>query len=107
MIYLSVHIYIGPMSLFMKKVLELVSIRPILLSMYIDFLFLYVAAALVVRVILSGSAPVTIHFRCDKPFLYAVRYKQTILFIGRYVKVIDTSNMPPIIDGGYGRGSFI
>jgi hypothetical protein len=22
------------------------------------------------------------------------------LFIGRYVKVIDTSNMPPIVDGG-------
>ncbi|CAF0766981.1 unnamed protein product [Adineta steineri] len=61
------------------------------------------AAASVVRMISQGSPPIKIYFRCDKPFLYAIRYKQTILFIGRYVKVIDTSNMPPIIDSGYGR----
>ncbi|UJR19626.1 hypothetical protein I4U23_022760 [Adineta vaga] len=59
------------------------------------------AATSVVRIILEGSgAPEeTVDFICNKPFLYAIRYKQTTLFMGRYTKVIDISNMPPMIDG--------
>ncbi|CAF4229564.1 unnamed protein product, partial [Adineta steineri] len=72
-------------------------------SVVVDEKGVRAAAASVVRVITSGTPLIKIYFTCDKPFLYAIRYKQTILFIGRYVKAIDTSNMPPIIDGGYGR----
>ena len=68
------------------------------------FIHLYLAAASVVRVMVltgAGGRPVIpIPFRCDKPFLYAIRYNQTILFIGRYVKAIDSSNMPPFIYPG-------
>ncbi|CAF0844493.1 unnamed protein product [Adineta steineri] len=72
-------------------------------SVVVDEKGVRAAAASVVRVITSGTPLIKIYFTCDKPFLYAIRYKQTILFIGRYVKAIDTSNMPAFIDGGLGR----
>ncbi|UJR12041.1 hypothetical protein I4U23_016219 [Adineta vaga] len=60
------------------------------------------AATSVVRIIAmtSGAPQKTVEFLCNKPFLYAIRYKQTTLFMGRYTKVIDISNMPPIINSG-------
>ncbi|CAF1366378.1 unnamed protein product [Rotaria sp. Silwood1] len=64
--------------------------------------FEFEMATSIVRIMLSTSSRPDIQFLCNKPFLYAIRYKQTTLFMGRYVKVIDTSNMPPIIDGGRG-----
>ncbi|CAF1674788.1 unnamed protein product [Rotaria magnacalcarata] len=56
------------------------------------------AATPIVRIMLTTSTRPDVNFLCNKPFIYAIRYKQTTLFMGRYVKVIDTSNMPPIMD---------
>ncbi|CAF4072266.1 unnamed protein product [Rotaria sordida] len=60
------------------------------------------AATSIVRIMLATATRSDVNFICNKPFLYAIRYKQTTLFMGRYVKVIDTSDMPPMIDGGRG-----
>ncbi|CAF3299543.1 unnamed protein product [Rotaria socialis] len=56
------------------------------------------AATSIARIMLTTSTRPDVNFLCNKPFIYAIRYKQTTLFMGRYVKVIDTSNMPPIMD---------
>ncbi|CAF1336605.1 unnamed protein product [Rotaria sordida] len=60
------------------------------------------AATSIVRIMLATATRSDVNFICNKPFLYAIRYKQTTLFMGRYVKVIDTSDMPPMIDGELG-----
>jgi hypothetical protein len=90
------------MSLSMKKVYELVSIICHFLFFFDNLRSLFIAAMSIVRIVLSTSTLSNVNFLCNKPFLYAIRYKQTTLFMGRYVKVIDTGNMPPIIDGGLG-----
>ena len=72
------------------------------ISLSNDLHSLLIAATSIVRILLATSTPPrkVIHFLCNKPFVYAIRYKQTTLFMGRYVKVIDTNNLPPVIDGG-------
>ena len=86
----------------MKKVYEQVSIICHFWFFFDNLCFRIIAATTVVRIVSQTGVPSMIFFRCDKPFLYAIRYKQTTLFMGRYVKAIDISNMPPIVDGERG-----
>ncbi|CAF2064145.1 unnamed protein product [Rotaria magnacalcarata] len=41
------------------------------------------AATPIVRIMLTTSTRPDVNFLCNKPFIYAIRYKQTTLFMGR------------------------